>query len=380
MTMRVAIVNPVWDQSIDGAGETLCRFRTLTGWADAIAAAGAAVTVHQRFPSSASLDRGGISYQFVQDAGDPEPRTGRGTVSAIAKSVVAATPDLVHVNGVTFPAWLRALRRELPRGIRMVVQDHGGWDPTGASRWARLKVRRGLMRTDAVLVSSPGQAGEWRGAGVVPKRVPVADVMEASTEMTSMTRREAVERSGVTGDPAILSVGRLMPNKDPLTILEGFARFAALRPGAKLSMVFNSGTMHERVHEFVERDPRLAGRVRLVGPVPLAEIAAFYSAADIYVSASHREGSGYAAIEAMACGATPVLTDIPPFRVMTSDGTVGELWPKGHAQRLCDALAMAVSRPGESMRARVRAQFESTLSWHAIGRRAVGIYRDVCDR
>ena len=79
----------------------------------------------------------------------------------------------------------------------------------------------------------------------------------------------------------------------------------------------------------IARDPRLAARVRVVGAVAASQMAAYYSAADIFVSASHREGSGYAAIEAMACGAVPVLTDIPSFRVLTANGRVGALWQQG---------------------------------------------------
>ena len=380
MTMRVAIVNPVWEESVRDAEETLTRFRTLTGWADAVASAGASVTVHQRFPLTTTLTRQDLSYAFVADGGPARPARRNNDASAIAASVTAVDPDVVHVNGVVFPEWLRALRRALPQEIRMVVQDHGGWDPADASAWSRLRIRRGLAVTDSVLLSSPGHADSWRRAGVVPANVRVADVMEASTDLTPLPKCEASAASGVTGDPAVLWVGRLIPNKDPLTMLEGFARYVDERPSAALSMVFGDGTMLPEVHKRIRSDERLAVRVRVVGAVPSSLMAAYYSAADIYVSASHREGSGYAAIEAMACGAMPVLTDIPSFRVLTDDGSVGELWQKKQPQSLCEALMKASAGPRESARSLVRARFESALSWSVIGRRALGIYRDVCDR
>jgi len=231
-----------------------------------------------------------------------------------------------------------------------------------------------------VLVSSPGQASEWRSASVVPSRVPIADVMEASSDLRPMPAPDAVMLSGVSGNPAVLWVGRLNENKDPLTMLDGFSLFLNVCPDATLHMVYNAGTLRDAVNERIERDPRLAARVRLVGAVPASQIAAYYSAADIYVSASRHEGSGFAAIEAMACGATPVLTDIPPFRVLTDSGRVGALWRRGEPQRLCDVLASVAAESGASMRARVRAQFDSALSWDVLGRRAVGIYRDVVQR
>jgi glycosyltransferase involved in cell wall biosynthesis len=379
MTMRVAIVNPVWEPTAPTPEETLHRFRSLTGWANAIAATGATVTVHQRFPSSSTMTIAGVSYAFVRDGGGPKPGRLWSDARAIAASVQSAEPDLVHVNGVIFPDWLRRLRRALPSNVRMVAQDHGGWDPALASMWSRLWVRMGLSAMDAVLVSSPGHAEAWRSASIVPFGLPLADVMEASTDLRPMPSYDAASLSGVTGNPAILWVGRLTPNKDPLTMLEGFSQLLDVCPDAALSLVYSSGTMRGVVHERIERDSRLARRVRVVGAVPASQMAAYYSAADIYVSASHREGSGYAAIEAMACGAAPVLTDIPSFRVLTDNGRVGALWQQGQPQSLRDALVKVAAEPREPLRARVLEQYGSALSWEVLGRRAVGIYRDVCE-
>ena len=60
-------------------------------------------------------------------------------------------------------------------------------------------------------------------------------------------------------------------------------------------------------------------------------------AADVFVLGSHREGSGYSLIEALACGLPPVVTDIPSFRSLTAAGAVGALWPCGDARALGDA-------------------------------------------
>ena len=47
----------------------------------------------------------------------------------------------------------------------------------------------------------------------------------------------------------------------------------------------------------------------------------YYGAADVFVSGSHSEGSGYALIEAMSAGVVPVVTDIPSFRAIAGDDT-----------------------------------------------------------
>jgi glycosyltransferase involved in cell wall biosynthesis len=82
----------------------------------------------------------------------------------------------------------------------------------------------------------------------------------------------------------------------------------------------------------------------------------------------------------MACGATPVLTDIPSFRAMTGDGRVGALWTPGDPASLADAFMRVSAGLREGARERVRARFDEALAWEVIGRQALALYRDVCAR
>ena len=83
----------------------------------------------------------------------------------------------------------------------------------------------------------------------------------------------------------------------------------------------------------------------------------WFSAADGYVSGSHREGSGFALIESMSCGCVPIVTDIPSFRKIS--GKYGFLWRPGDAESLCAALDNAYRRIGAGTRADI-IQFAQT--------------------
>ena len=96
----------------------------------------------------------------------------------------------------------------------------------------------------------------------------------------------------------------------------------------------------------------------------------------MFVVGSHHEGSGYALMEALACGAMPVVTDIPTFRLLTADGTLGALWTPGDAGDCARAL-VAAPPESDAERERVADHFARELSWDAVGRRAVEIYRQV---
>jgi glycosyltransferase involved in cell wall biosynthesis len=181
-------------------------------------------------------------------------------------------------------------------------------------------------------------------------------------------------------------VGHLDRNKDPLTVLDGFARAAGELPKAVLTLVFRGDALRDAVEARLAAQPVLAGRVVLRGTVPASEMAAVLGAADVFVLGSRKEGSGYALLEAMACGAVPVVTDIPAHRALLGGGAVGLgptapplLWPVGDAEAFARTLVDVARRPLPPLSAAVRAFFERELSWPAVGRRALAAYRAVLD-
>jgi len=103
-------------------------------------------------------------------------------------------------------------------------------------------------------------------------------------------------------------------------------------------------------------------------------------AADCFISGSHRESTGYALIEALACGLPPLVTDIPSFRALTGDGAVGQLWRAGDAPSLCAALLRMRAQATPADRAAVREHFARELSLAALGRKLTAIYADLVAR
>jgi glycosyltransferase involved in cell wall biosynthesis len=97
-------------------------------------------------------------------------------------------------------------------------------------------------------------------------------------------------------------------------------------------------------------------------------------AADFLVLGSHSEGSGYAVIEALACGTTPLVTDIPSLRRITGDGAVGALSPPGDADAMARALVEWSRKPRAELRHAAREHFERALSVSAIGQQLRAAY------
>jgi glycosyltransferase involved in cell wall biosynthesis len=376
---RIAILNEVWPDPAASPDEVLDRAPTLTGWADAIVAAGAEVCVLQRFSTDAEITRGVVHYRLRSDRSGSHPDPRFGGNPALQEIAASWHADVVHVNGLDYPRSLRRLRRRLAsssvrrttRHPAVVVQDHGGFDPRELRPWRRLWLRSGLRAAAALLVATPPQIALFESSGLVPENVRLFDVMEGSTTLRVSERRQR------RGDPALLWVGRLNGNKDPLTVLAGFAQFAIRHPQATLTFVYQDAGLEPALRAAIARDDRLAASVVLRGAVAHDHLAAEYAAADLFVLGSHREGSGYAAIEALACGVPPVVPDIPSFRWITDGGAIGGLWNAGDAASLAAALERVVARPLEPQRQACRRRFDAHFSWTAIGRRALAIYEEL---
>jgi glycosyltransferase involved in cell wall biosynthesis len=325
------------------------------------------VTVVQRFSRDADVTRHGIRYLLRSDGGAPAPRL-REIPFPCLRAVREASPDVVHLNGLSFPSQLAALMLAAPRRTVFAVQNHAG----APDRGLRGVLQRAVTpHADGFLFTASGIAEPWRRRGVLGDK-PVFEVVEGSCDFSPLNRDAARADTGIRGSPAVLWVGRLHEKKDPFTALEGFARALERLPGATLTMAFGQAPLLAEVEARRVRSPRLAERIRLVGRIPHAELPAWYSAADLFLTSSPDEGSNYALIEAMACGTIPVVSDIPVHRRIA--GEAAEFFTRGNPDSCAEALLRAAARVSPEARTAVRARFEEAASWPAVARQARAAY------
>jgi glycosyltransferase involved in cell wall biosynthesis len=377
--MRIVQANAVYDVSLKTPDALLDAYHTLTEWSTALSAAGASVSVVQRFHADATIERDGVTYRFVRDREVPWLSTTSAPPEFI-DAVVAQRADVIHVNGLIFPAVIAALREKAGQDATIIAQHHGGEFPIRGSgfigAWQRRGWRRGLADANAISFTAADQADTWQQAGLLSGQ-PIVEIVEASTSLRPAPRERARAIAGVDGDPVILWVGRLTTNKDPLTVVDGVERAMGSIDGARLLMIFGDDTLLPDVEARVSQSRVLRDIVTLVGRVDRNEMPNYYGAADVYVSGSHAEGSGYALIEAMAAGLIPVVTDIPSFRVIAGDA--GRFWSSGDPDSLALAIGDAWKGDRDLQRAAVSKQFDEHLSWPAIASRTLSEYQSVID-
>jgi len=85
----------------------------------------------------------------------------------------------------------------------------------------------------------------------------------------------------------------------------------------------------------------LVKRVHFIGNVPEVEMRTHFQASDIYVSASHSDGSSVSLLQAMACGLPAIVSDIPGNREWVSEGRNGWIFKDGDRDELARLMIEA---------------------------------------
>jgi len=352
---------------------------SLVDIAEATASAGVRVSVLQASTHTQSVVRNDIRYDFFPFGRQAliQQRDRLSAPSAqsetLAGSLSRLHPDVLHVHGLDFPRDVSALSEAAP-GVPILLQDHASRPPRW---WRRGRWRRGLAGVAAVSFCSVEQAQPFVRAGLIRTPMRVYAVPESPSRFTPGNQAEARRATGLRGDPCVLWVGHLDGNKDPLTVLAGMSEAVRSLPELELWCCFGTAPLLAEVERRISADERLRQRVHLLGRVAHERIESCMRAADLFVLGSHREGSGYSVIEALACGLPPVVTDIPSFRSLTGNGSVGALWPCEKPGALAAALLEMAHRPREPERTRTRAHFERELSFAAVGRKLNAAYQDI---
>ena len=273
-------------------------------------------------------------------------------------------PDIVLVQGFVFPVQVLLLRLTIGPKAVIILQYHG-------ERPFRNPVKRWLQKLankyiDGYFFTSAESAMEWREAGIIRDEHKCYEVLGSSTEFKKLGKAEARTALGINQDLIFLSVGRLNANKDPLAILSGFEKYLNVQPSASLYMIFQTNEMLEKVSQRIQQSKVLSRAVKLVGEVKNQDLQLWYSASDFYISGSHREATGFALIEAMACGCIPVVTNIPSFRKITADGKYALLFEPGNSESLFRALGSTLEIDINTFSNNIQAHFKHFLSFERI--------------
>ena len=110
-------------------------------------------------------------------------------------------------------------------------------------------------------------------------------------------------------------------------------------------VLVGDGSLRDKFLKKVE-EQGIADYVDFPGFIENDKLPLLLDSSDIYVSTSFSDGRSVSLMEAMACGAFPVVSDIPANRDMIKDGENGYLFPADSSKIMAEKLIMAIRNEG----------------------------------
>jgi glycosyltransferase involved in cell wall biosynthesis len=214
----------------------------------------------------------------------------------------------------------------------------------------RAYIQRAITGADAIISVSAGLKAGLVALGAPPDKVTVLRNGINLTTFRPPEDRDADRVAfGMTG-PTLVSVGGLIPRKRHDLAITAMA----LLPDWQL-LIAGEGESRAALEAQISA-AGLAPRVRLLGPLPHAELHRLYGAADASVLVSSREGWANVLLESMACGTPALASDIPGNPEVVQSRDAGLILRENTPQGLADAVRDLAANPPD--RAATRAYAE----------------------
>jgi glycosyltransferase involved in cell wall biosynthesis len=289
---------------------------------------------------------------------------GAGDIALLERAVADVRPDIVHAGPIWPVAWLAA-----KVGARPLITMSWAHDllAEAATKHDRDLTIWTLQETDVLVVDCDAAYAAARQLGMPSDRMiqlPWGVDLLTFYPRGDGERRQLRQTLGWQDKTIAITARAHEPIYGVDVVLDAFAIAAAMAPDLRLLLVGDGSLTGSLM-----RQARLAGisdRVRFAGRQTNSELAVSLRAADIYVSASHMDGSSVTLLEAMATGLPAVVSDIAGTREWVEPGLSGLRFPDGDAAALGAALAelaAASATTRVTMGARGRAIAVARADW-----------------
>lgn len=209
--------------------------------------------------------------------------------------------------------------------------------------------------------------------GVSPEKILVIPNGVDTQRFFPRDKREARRELGLPVDGRlVVTVAHLGPRKGHS---ETIGAMADLPEDVRLVLVGSDtqgrGKNERALRELIHRLD-LDGRVMLAGRQPYERIPMYFSAADLSVLASYREGCPNVVLESLACGTPVVVSRVGSVADMIDDGRNGKLVPPRQVEPLAQAMRELLDQPPSPQQVR---RSPAVRSWDDVAGEVYGVLR-----
>lgn len=159
-------------------------------------------------------------------------------------------------------------------------------------------------------------------------------------------------------------VGRLVDQKDPLTLVNAIERLRAQKVMCTITLV-GDGPLRPRLEGQIARSG-LGDMIALAGWASSAGVLAYLRNARALVVSSRAENVPVVIVEALALGRPVVSTDVGGIRELVQQGATGWLVPPESPNALADAIRRVLETDVQQLTRMARAGRESILAKYSV--------------
>jgi len=235
-----------------------------------------------------------------------------GLFLALPFVIIYHNPDVIHSHGLVAGTvsifWGKVF------GKKVVISLHSIYHfPVNGLYRSFVKVV--FKMANKIICLSKQSAKEVEDLGILKEKIKVFTYW---IDLDRFKRdNKAKEKLGWNGKFVILFVGRLIPEKGILELLESVRSWS----DNIMLVIIGSGPLED----FITSQKKLVNNLIFLGEVDNERLPVYYSAADLLIVPSvHEEGFGRVILESLACG-TPVVGSNRGAVPEAMDGTVGKL-------------------------------------------------------
>lgn len=287
--------------------------------------------------------------------------------------------DLFHGTNYDIPLWNRRPTVVTIHDLSLLLHA----DTHEGHLVRRGRRRLPLMAQSASMIITPTQSvkGEvCAHLNIESSKVAVTPLAPRSIfrrierEQTEETRR----RLGI-GNDFILFVGTVEPRKNLMTLARAFEellRTTSLRP--QLVIAGKEGWLMNEFFTFI-REAGGANRVCFTGYLGDEDLRALYSSCSIFVYPSLYEGFGLPPLEAMACGAPVISSQVPA--ILETVGNAACLVNPKDVQELTGAMVrLLIDKQAREKLSLSGTERVKDFTWERTARSTLEVYQEALER
>lgn len=247
-------------------------------------------------------------------------------------------PDLVHAGPMHGPAFIAALA-----GFSPLVSMSWGYDMQLDVKklTSKIAIRHTLRKSTIFTGDCRVVAEKAQEFGFPRERIHIfpwgVDLAHFSPGATDVIRQQL----GWQEHFVFLSNRSLEPKYGVDVLLDAFINAAQTNPNLRL-LLYGKGSMENELRQQV-LSAGMQSRVHFGGFASRDELPGVYCSADVFITASHCDGSSVSLMEALACGCPVIVSDIPANLEWVQEGKQGWIFRDGDstalAQKILDAAA-----------------------------------------